>query len=97
VTGSAVLVASGTIGTSGGGQNLKTADPTGADVLLLSGSNDDKAISLGSPLGRFVGVIVATGGVEIASQEQLADGGVIGRLIAVKGMNNVLDGRTNGS
>jgi hypothetical protein len=40
---------------------------------------------------------VATGGVEIASQEQLADGGVIGRLIAVKGMNNVLDGRTSGS
>lgn len=97
VTGSAVLVAAGTIGTSGGGQNLKTADPTGADVLLLSGSNGDNAISVSAPQGRFVGVIVATGGVEIASQEQLADGGVIGRLIAVKGMNNVLDGRTSGS
>jgi hypothetical protein len=97
VTGSAVLVAGGTISTAGGGHNLKTADPTGADVLLMAGSNDDKAIVVDSAAGRWIGVLVATGGIEIAAQEQLIDGGVIGRQVVVKGLTNVLDGRPNGS
>ncbi len=97
VTGSAVMIAGGTITTSGGGQNLKTADPTGADVLLMAGSNIDKAISADAALIRFVGVLVATGGIEVSSQNALADGGVVGRLIVVKGLNHVLDGRTSGS
>ena len=97
ITGTAVLVAAGTITTSGGNQNLTTADPTGADLLMLSGSNDDKAISIGANDSFFRGALVAKGGDEVTGMNTLVDPVLVGRKVTIGGSNNVLDGRTASS
>jgi hypothetical protein len=91
VTGAAVLVAGGKISTSGGGQNLTTADPTGADVLLFAASNDDKAIGVAT--GVYMGSLVATGGIEIGSMDTVVTAALVGRKVVVKGQENLVDGR----
>jgi hypothetical protein len=82
-----------TITTAGGDQNLTTADPTGADVLLLTAAEVAKAITLGANEARFTGAVVAGGGVEISSIESIVDTAVIAKTITVKGDRNILDGR----
>jgi hypothetical protein len=96
VSGSATLVGSGptsTITTAGGDQNLSTADPTGADVLLLTASVAAKAIVLDANEARFTGAVVAAGGVEISSNGTTVDTAVVAENITVKGDHNLLDGR----
>jgi hypothetical protein len=93
LTGSAVLVATGTITTSGGNSSLTTADPTGADVLMLAQSTAVKAISLAGEDCTYTGNLVATGGIELSSSETLVDGAMVGQVIVVKGSTNTLDGR----
>jgi hypothetical protein len=93
VTGTATIVATGTIQTTGGDQSLATADPTGADLLMLSGSMDAKAIALNQAPGFFKGAVVAAGGIEIAGMDTTVDTAVIGNTVTVKGVENVLDGR----
>jgi hypothetical protein len=96
VTGTATLVGAGplsTITTAGGDQNLTTADPTGADVLLLTAAQVAKAITLGANEARFTGAVVAGGGVEVSSIESVVDTAIIAKTITVKGDRNVLDGR----
>jgi hypothetical protein len=44
VTGKVVLLATGLITTSGGSENLETADPTGADVLAGKLSDAEAAL-----------------------------------------------------
>jgi hypothetical protein len=91
VTGAAVLVAGGEISTSGDGQNLTTADPTGADVLLFAWSDDDKAASVGA--GSYAGTIVARGGVEVGAMGTVVTSALVGRTVVVKGLLNAVDGR----
>jgi hypothetical protein len=92
VTGKVVLLATGLITTSGGDQKLQTADPTGADVLLLAGSTDpQKAISIQAADATFKGAIVATdGGVYISSKNSTFDTGLLGSQVLVAGQNNLL-------
>jgi hypothetical protein len=90
VTGKVVLLATGLITTSGGNENLETADPTGADVLLLAGSSDVKAISIQATDSNFKGAIVAAGGVYISSKNSVFDGGLLGTQVLVSGSNNLL-------
>jgi hypothetical protein len=90
VSGNVVLLATGTISTSGGDQNLATADPTGADVLLLAGSSDVKAISIQASDATFKGVIVSTGGVYISSKRSTFDTGLLGTQVLVSGSYNLL-------
>jgi len=90
VSGKVVLLATGLITTSGGDQKLETADPTGADVLMLAGSSDVKAISIQSSDATFKGVIVSTGGVYVSSKNSTFDGGLLGTQVLVSGSNNLL-------
>ena len=90
VTGKVVLLATGLITTSGGNQNLETADPTGADVLLLAGSTGPKAISIQATDSVFKGAIVATGGVYVSSKNSTFDTGLLGTQVLVSGSNNLL-------
>jgi len=90
VSGTVVLLATGSITTSGGNQMLETADPTGADVLLLSGATDVKAISIQSTDATFKGVIVSAGGVSLGSKSSTFDSGVLGTQVLVSGSNNLL-------
>jgi hypothetical protein len=90
VSGSVVLLATGLITTSGGDQHLQTVDPTGADVLLLAGSSDVKAISIQSSDATFKGVIVSTGGVYISSKHSTFDTGLLGTQVLVSGSYNLL-------
>jgi hypothetical protein len=90
VSGKAVLLATGLITTSGGGEKLETADPTGADVLLLAGSADVKAISIQATDSTFKGAIVSTGGVYISSKNSTFDTGLLGTQVLVSGSNNLL-------
>jgi hypothetical protein len=92
VTGNVVLLATGLITTSGGGQNLRTADPTGADVLFLAGSPDpQKAISVQATDSTYKGALVATaGGVYISSKNSTFDTGLLGSQVLVSGQGNLL-------
>jgi hypothetical protein len=90
VTGKVVLLATGLITTSGGNEKLETADPTGADVLLLAGSNDVKAISIQATDSLFRGAIVAAGGVYISSKNSTFETGLLGTQVLVSGSNNLL-------
>jgi len=94
-TGSAVLVAGRTMTASGGAQNLTTADPTGADVLVLAGSTAVKAISIGANDAFIRGALVAQGGIEVSGMNTLVDPALIGLTVTVKGSNNVVDGRVS--
>jgi hypothetical protein len=93
VTGSAVLLATGKITTSGGILNLTTADPTGADVLMLAGSPDVNAVGLQQKDSVFRGVIAATGGVVVGSMNSTYTGMLLGKTVVLGGGSNVLDGR----
>jgi len=93
VTGTAVLLATGKISTSGGSQHLSTADPTGADLMILAGSADSNAASLQQKDASFVGAIVATGGVVIGSMNSTYDGNLVGQSATLGGSSNTLDGR----
>jgi hypothetical protein len=94
VTGTATLVATGTINrTAGGSQSLMTADPTGADLLMFSGSSSSKALVLNQSDAFFKGVIFAKGGIELSGMRSTVDTAIIGNSIIVKGANNTLDGR----
>lgn len=93
VSGSAVLVASGKITTSGGGQALNSEDPFGAEVLMLAGSADDKAISVGGLDATFNGALVATGGIEVKARRTSVTTALIARQIIVEGELHVIDGR----
>jgi hypothetical protein len=93
VTGTAVLLATGKITTSGGDQHLSTADPLGADLLMLSGSSDSNAIGLQQKDASFAGAIVAAGGVVIGSTNSLYDGSLVGQSATLGGTSNTLDGR----
>jgi hypothetical protein len=91
VRGKATLLATGTISTSGSRQMLETADPTGADLLMLSGSNNtSKAISIQSTDSQFKGALVAAGGVYISSNTSTFDTGLLGNQVLVSGNNNLL-------
>lgn len=91
VTGKVVLLATGLITTSGGNESLQTADPTGADVLLLAGSSDPKAsISIQASDSGFKGAIVAKGGIYISSKNSTFDTGLLGNQVLVSGSNNLL-------
>jgi hypothetical protein len=91
VTGNVVLLATGLITTSGGGEKLQTADPTGADVLLLAGSSDpQKAITIQATDSTFKGAIVAAGGVYVSSKNSTFDTGLLGSQVLVAGQNNLL-------
>ena len=79
VNGNAVLLATGKISTSGGNQYLTTADPLGADVLMLAGSAATNAISLQQKDATFAGAIVATGGVAVGSMSSTYTGSLIGQ------------------
>jgi hypothetical protein len=92
-TGTAVLLATGKITTSGGNLTLTTADPTGADVLMLAGSTASNAIGLQQKGSTFAGAIVATGGVVVGSQNSVYDGSLVGQSAALGGASNTLDGR----
>jgi hypothetical protein len=91
VSGAAVIVAGGKISTSGLGQNLTTADPTGADVVLLAWSDDSKAATVGA--GSYSGTIVARGGVEVGAMDTVVVSALVGRTVTVTGISNTLDGR----
>jgi hypothetical protein len=93
VTGTAVLLATGKITTSGGNQHLSTADPLGADLLMLAGSADSNAVGLQQKDASFVGAIVAAGGVALGSTNSLYDGSLVGQSATLGGSNNTLDGR----
>jgi hypothetical protein len=91
VTGKAVLLATGTITTFGPDHKLQTADPTGADVLLLAGSSNPKAISIQTIDSTFTGAIIATGGVSISSTiDSTFESGLVGSQVQVSGSNNLL-------
>lgn len=90
VSGKVVLLATGLITTSGGNEKLETADPTGADVLLLAGSSDVKAVSIQATDSVFKGAIVAAGGVYISSKNSTFDTGLLGQQVLVSGSNNLL-------
>jgi hypothetical protein len=93
VTGSAVLLATGKASTSGGDQHISTADPLGADLLMLAGSSDSNAIGLQQKDASFAGAIVAAGGVVIGFTNSLYDGSLVGQSATLGGTNNTLDGR----
>jgi hypothetical protein len=93
VTGSAVLLATGKVTTSGNNQHLTTADPLGADLLMLAGSADANAIGLQQKDASFAGAIAATGGVVIGSTNSLYDGSLVGQSATLGGSSNTLDGR----
>jgi len=90
VSGTATLLATGQITTSGSRLNLTTADPTGADVLMLSGSTSTKAISIQSLECNLTGVLVATGGVYISSNTSTLEAGMVGTQVLVAGNTNLL-------
>jgi hypothetical protein len=90
VSGTVVLLATGLITTSGGGENLATADPTGADVLLLAGSTDVKGVSIQATDSTFNGAIVSAGGVYISSKNSTFDTGLLGTQVLVSGSDNLL-------
>ncbi len=90
VTGSAVLLATGTITTAGGNQNIVTADPTGADLLMHAQSVSKKAIALAPDNAAFQGAVVAAGGIEISSRLSLLDTGIVGRQVSVSGSGNII-------
>jgi hypothetical protein len=94
VTGKAVFLATGLITTSGSRQTLQTADPTGADLLMLAGSSDLKAISIQSTDSLFKGALVATGGVYISALNSTFDTGLLGSQVIVAGGNNLLKAPT---
>ena len=93
VTGQAVLLATGKITTSGGNETLRTADPTGADVLMLAESAASDAISLQQKDSAFTGAIVATGGIVVGSMNSLYDGSLVGQSARLGGGRNTLNGR----
>ncbi len=96
VRGVATIVASGFINKiklSGGDQNLTTADPTGADLLLLAGSSSTKAIVLVAPTATWKGNIVAAGTIDFGGQLTTLVGSLVGNGIIVSGANSVVDGR----
>jgi hypothetical protein len=78
---------------SGGNQHLSTADPLGADLLMLAGSADSNAIALQQKDASFAGAIVATGGVTLGSTNSLYDGSLVGQSATLGGSNNTLDDR----
>lgn len=90
VTGKAMFLATGLITTSGSRQRLETADPTGADVLMLAESTNSKAISIQSTDSLFKGALVATGGVYISSNTSTFDTGLVGKQVLVSGNTNLL-------
>jgi hypothetical protein len=90
VTGTALLLADGLITTSGSRQQLTTADPTGADLLMLSDSTDPKAVSIQSTDSLFKGALVATGGINIGSNTSTFDTGLVGKQVLVSGNTNLL-------
>jgi len=93
VTGTAVLLATGKISTSGGDQHLSTADPTGANLLMLAGSADASAISLQQKNASFAGAIDAAGGVVIGSMGSTYTGSLVGQSATLGGASNTVDGR----
>jgi hypothetical protein len=92
VTGTVVLLATGLITTSGGGEKLQTADRTGADVLMLANSADpQKAITIQASDSTHKGALVATaGGVYVASKNSTFDTGLFGSRVLVSGQGNLL-------
>jgi hypothetical protein len=90
VSGAAVLLATGTISFSGGDQNLVTADPTGADLLMLSGSADSKAISVLGTNVKFKGALVATGGVYAAANDSVLESFLRGSQVLIAGSGNLI-------
>jgi hypothetical protein len=92
VKGTVVLLATGLITTSGGGEKLQTADPTGADVLMLANSADpQKAISIQATDSTHKGALVATaGGIYVASKNSTFDTGLLGSQVLVSGQGNLL-------
>ncbi len=90
VSGSAVLLATGPITTSGGDQNLVTADPTGADLLMRSGSADSKSISILGTTAKFKGALVATGGVYVAAKDSVFQSYLGGSQVLIAGSGNLL-------
>jgi hypothetical protein len=90
VTGKAMFLATGLVTTSGSHQTLETADPTGADVLVLSESANSKAVSIQSHESLFKGALVATGGVYISSNTSTFDTGLVGKQVLVSGNTNLL-------
>jgi hypothetical protein len=94
VTGKAVFLATGLITTSGSRQTLETADPTGADLLMLAGSSSLKAITIQSTDSLFKGALVATGGVQISSLNSIFDTGLLGSQVIVAGGTNLLKAPT---
>ena len=93
VTGAAVLLATGKISTSGGNQVLSSADPLGANVLMLADSASANAISLQQKDASFVGAIVATGGVVVGSMHSTYTGSLVGQSATLGGSSNTVDGR----
>ena len=57
---------------------------------MLAGSNDPKAISIQATDSSHKGVLVAAGGVYIASKNSIFDTGLLGRQVLVSGSNNLL-------
>ncbi len=88
-----MLIAGGKITTSGGDQQLTTADPFGADLLMLAGSGDSPAISVGGRDATFGGVLVAAGGIDVWSQTTSMMPALVGQQIHVGGRNHTIDGR----
>jgi hypothetical protein len=96
ITGTATIVATGTVTktqTSGNDQSLTTADPTGADVLILANSTSDAAIELVQSDATWTGAVVAAGGVTIGGGNTRLDGVAVGHRVTIKGTDNVIDGR----
>lgn len=96
VSGTGTIISTGVINkvrTAGGDQNLTTADPTGADLLLYAGSGLDKAIILSAPTARWKGNLVAAGGIELSGQTSRLDGTIVGRRTAISGASVIVDGR----
>lgn len=96
VTGTATIVATGVIDkirTTGGDQSLATADPTGADLLMLAGATGERAITLVPTDAVWKGVVVSMGGLEVGGQTSRLEGSFIGNLLQLKGSDNVVDGR----
>jgi len=89
VTGRAMFLATGLVTTSGSRQQLVTADPTGADLLILAGSTNTKAVSIQSTDSSFKGALVATGGVYISSNTSTFDTGLVGKQVLVSGNTNL--------
>lgn len=96
VSGVATIVATGLVSksqTSGGDQNLTTADPTGADVLILSKSTASTAIEIVQSDGTWTGAVAAPGGVAFGGRNSKLDGIILGGKVSLKGSANLIDGR----